>query len=127
MRLISLIVALGLVAIPASAYALPIKGWCVLWLRTDRGIDVRGDAWDIQPNVALRNADVRDVLLLNEGPGHAAEITGFEGEMLYDGYVVPRYVWIIENWLGKVRTRKIPWEDAKIRGVYRPHLYTPLT
>lgn len=84
---------------------------------------MRGNAWDIVPTHALQNVDVGDVLLTYEGPGHAAEVTGFEGEMLYQGYIAPQFIWVIENWNGVVRNRKIAWDSEIIRGVYRPQYY----
>lgn len=95
--------------------AVPIDGYCILWLRTDRGINIKGDAWKIVPNISSKDISVGDVVLLSGpgyGKGHGAEITAFEGG----------YIHIIENWKGKVRTRKIALDNPAIRGFY--HAYT---
>ena len=105
---------------PGFVFAAPISGYCVLWLRTDRGIEVRGNAWDIVPNVSRERMTEGDVILTTEGPGHAAEIIGFRGENRKDGYIAPESIQVIENWLGVVRVREIPWDATYIRGIYRP-------
>lgn len=95
---------------------------CVAWLRTERGINIRGDAWTIRPTHPLNMASEGDVLLTTEGPGHAAEIISFEGQILENGYIRPAYIRVLESNYTRCRvgTRLIPWNDPEIRGIYRP-------
>lgn len=105
---------------PSYAAAAPVACRCVQWLREVRGIEIKGDAWTI-PAESLKMADVGHVLLTTEGPGHAAEIIGFRGEVQESGYIHPEYIEVIEsNYTRcKVGTRLIPWNSPVIRGVYR--------
>ena len=119
--LVSFLVAVILA--PNLAWAAPIKGYCVLWLRTDRNINIRGNAWDIMPNIRQVNMDVGDVLLTTEGRGHAAEAIGFKGEVVRGSVITPATITVIENWQGRIRVRDIAWDDARIRGVYRQNDY----
>lgn len=117
-------IAAALVAVflfPSFSYAAN-ECRCVQWLRTERGIDIRGDAWTIKPTHSLEMAVEGDVLLTREGPGHAAEIVGFEGIVAEDNYTRPEYIWLIEANYSRCRvgTRKIRWDDPEIRGIYRP-------
>ena len=101
------------------SYALPTECYCVLWLRLERNIPVKGDAWTLKPTGSLETAIEGDVLLTTEGPGHAAEIIGFEG-LLRDGdFTTPAYVRVLEANYSKckVGTRLIPWDSPEIRGV----------
>lgn len=109
-------------------YALSVEYECIRWLREVRGINIRGDAWTIVPNLPLKNADIGQVLLFDYGgvgKDHGAEIVSFEGQMLYDGYIAPRYINVIEaNYEpGKVTQRRILWTDPRIKGVFTsyPH------
>ena len=108
--------------IPVDALAAN-ECFCILWLRTERNINIRGDAWTITPTHLLKNASVGDVLLTTEGPGHGAEIVGFEGQMELNGVVVPRWIHSIEaNYERcKVSTRRIEWTNPEIRGIYHPY------
>lgn len=95
---------------------------CVQWLRTERGINIRGDAWTITPTHPLKNASEGDVLLTTEGPGHAAEIIAFEGLVFEGAFSRPEYIWVIEsNYIRcKVGTRRIKWDSGEIRGIFKP-------
>ncbi len=118
---ISVFVAL-FVFIPSLASALDTRCFCVMWLRLERGIQIKGDAWTITPTHSLRMASEGDVLLTAEGPGHAAEIVGFEGEIDMGTYISPAYIRVLESNYSrcKVTFRLIPWNSPEIRGIYRP-------
>lgn len=107
---------------PSFSYAAPVACECVRYLREIRGIPIRGNAWAIEPTHSLEMAVEGDVLLTREGPGHAAEIVGFEGIVAEDNYTRPEYIWLIEANYSRCRvgTRKIRWDDPEIRGIYRP-------
>lgn len=111
--------------LPFYTLAAPVQCECIRWLRQVRGIDIKGNAWEIWPNTAPRNAEIGDVVLFDYGgvgKDHGAEITGFRGEMLLDGYVVPRYIDIIETNYKSCTPgiRTIEWTDIHIKGVFRP-------
>ncbi len=110
------------------AFAAPIKGYCVLWLRTDRGINIRGNAWDIQPTHHVSQAKIGDVVLFDYGgkdKDHAALILALEQEYDYGGIYGSQYALLTENWEGKVRVRKISLLAPEVKGIYRP-LSTPV-
>lgn len=89
---------------------------CVLYLKA-KGIDIHGNAWDIQPNVSTKFARVGDVVLLSYNIGHVALITNVAeptpGNILLT---------IDESNFHKCTpdTRIIALADLHVRGVYRP-------
>lgn len=120
------LVALFFLALPSVSFALPTYS-CVLYLREVRGIEVYGDAINLQPNLPSENLDVGDVLVLRYGKvGHVAEIIGYEGEqkLTVNGrtVLVPETLTILEaNFkAGQVTVRTLAWDDTHIKGVYRP-------
>ena len=115
----SLLIGLALL-MPTFSFALDARCFCVLWLREVRGIDIRGDAWTLKPSKPLKMATEGDVLLTTEGPGHAAEIIGFEGLIRVGDFTHPAFIRVIEaNYSRcKVGTRLIPWNSPEIKGIY---------
>jgi hypothetical protein len=107
--------------LPGFALAAPVTCECVRWLREERGIAIRGNAWTIKPTHSIKMATEGDVLLTTEGRGHAAEIVGFEGEVNMGTYIRPAYIKVLEaNYSRcKVGTRKIAWDSPEIRGIYK--------
>lgn len=82
---------------------------------------MRGDAWTLQGNTPLLNVDLNDVILI--GKDHAALVVGFEGTQEIGSITVPEYIVIHDtNYVAPCtpNTRKIAWNDSKIRGIYRP-------
>lgn len=91
----------------------PLLCRCVQWLRERRGINIRGDAWTIEGNVKLADAQIGDVILLDySGLAHAALITGWSGK----GAIVEE-----ANFKRCQRTvREVDLGSEHIRGIYRP-------
>lgn len=98
---------------PVRASRLSNTYYCVKWLREEMGVNIRGDAWTIQPNVFDGTLNTGDVLLLEYGNiSHASLVLGF-----VDGKPA-----IIEanKVRGKVTERIIDFRSETLRGVYRP-------
>lgn len=112
--LVTLLVALLL---PLWSFAAPVQCECVRYLREVLQVNVKGDAWTLRGNTDVRFARAGDVLLTDEGPGHAALITGFfeptEGDL---------WVKIAETNFKRCTpgVRTIRLLDPSVRGVYRP-------
>ena len=113
---------LGVLFLPFFTYALPNTCFCVLFLREEMGVNIRGDAVQQISNISKWNVDVGDVLLLQYGKvSHAALILGFEWE---EGRQTPKSFKIIEanKVRCKVTIRDIAWSDEHIRGIYNPQM-----
>lgn len=110
----------ALLLAPTVSFAAPIQCECVRYLREVLQVNVKGDAWTLRGNTDIRFARAGDVLLTDEGPGHAALITGFfeptEGDL---------WVKIAETNFKKCTPgiRTIRLLDPSVRGVYRPSSY----
>ena len=104
---------------PVEVFAAPLTCECVRWLREAQGVPIKGDAWTLTPTHSVKNADMGNVLLTTEGPGHAALIIGFEGQVAAGSYTHPAFIRVLEtNYTRcKVGTRLIAWNDPKIKGV----------
>jgi len=89
-------------------------------LREVQGVNIKGDAWTLRPNISRWNVDIGDVLLLKYGKvHHASLVIGFEWE---EGRQTPTHFWVVEANYDrcKVSSRKIEWEDPAIKGIYHP-------
>lgn len=121
---IATIISLLWLILPASVFALEPRCACVLWLRTQFGVQIYGDANRQVPNIPFNHMDKGDVLLMRFGNiAHAALIVGFEEEVEWRGMISPRYIWITDtNAVKKCTpsTRRIQIDDERITGVYRP-------
>lgn len=107
------------------ALAAPVQCECVRYLREVVGIDVRGDAWTIVPNVRRENLVEGDVLLFDyggKGKDHAAVIVSFEGEVDLGYATAPEFIYIFETNYKKCTPgyRKVRWDDPSIKGGLRP-------
>lgn len=120
--LATLLVGVALV-LPSVTNAAPVQCECVRYLREVMGVQIKGDAWTIRPNAETRFARAGDVLLTNEGPGHAALITGFFEPVEGD-------IWakVTETNFSRCKptTRMIRLSDKEVRGLYRPVIHNPL-
>ena len=105
---------------PFQALAAPLECYCVMWLREARGHSIKGDAWTLRPSKPITQATEGDILLTWEGPGHAAEIVGFEGLIKIGDFTHPAYIRVIESNFKKceVGVRLIPWDSPEIRGIF---------
>ena|SRR3990167_7865669 len=120
MKPLALLIGLILLTAPVQVFALPDTCFCVQYLREVHGVNIKGDAWTLKPNISRWNVDVGDVLLLQYGKvSHAALVIGFEWE---EGRQTPTYYWIVEaNWKRcQVTSRRIAWESSEVRGIYNP-------
>src|SRR3990167_1158472 len=120
MKLKAILLGLVFLVAPLQVFALPDSCYCVLWLRNQMGVNIKGDAVTLYPNISTWNVDVGDVLLLQYGRvSHAALVIGFEWE---EGRQTPTHYWIVEaNWKRcQVTSRKIEWESSEVRGIYSP-------
>jgi len=120
MKVVSTFIGLMFLAAPLQVFALPNTCECVRYLREVHGVNIKGDAWSLKPNLSRWNVDVGDVLLLQYGKvSHAALIIGFEWE---EGRQTPTHFWIVEGNYKRcqVTSRKIKWEDGHIRGIFSP-------
>lgn len=92
---------------------LGVTYYCVTYLREVRGLNVRGDAYTIQPNTPLRYARRGDIILLEYGDvSHASEIIGFiNGEPVVIEANFKR---------GQVTQRLLTLSKERVRGIYRP-------
>ena len=120
MRIVSILIGLILLVAPLQAYALPNTCECVRYIREVHGVNIKGNASTLSPNISMCNVDVGDVLLLRYGKvSHAALVIGFEWE---EGRQTPTHFWIVEGNYKRcqVTSRKVKWEDENIRGIYSP-------
>lgn len=94
-----------------------LECYCICWLRLHLGVNIKGDAKDIEGNVGLYEAHLGDVLLLHyqDGRAHGALITGYatKGWQIQHAY---------QDKTGKCGSHidYIYQGDPRIYGVYRP-------
>lgn len=124
-RLIATITVSALL-LPVSAFASPVTCYCVLYLREVLGINVKGNADQIQPNVPIQDVHVGDVVLLTYGSvGHAALVTSVQDEVsLYNQRKITGFT-IQESNFYHCQPSMRTIGMSNVRGIYRP-LYTPM-
>lgn len=96
-----------------------------MWLRESMGIQIKGDAWTIRPNIPKNSLTEGDVLLFNyggKGKDHAALILSFEGKQQIGNAYAPEFINVIEANYDRceVGTRKVRWDDPSIKGGFIP-------
>ena len=110
--------------LPVWAFALPIQCQCVMALRSYAGVNIKGDAATLVPNLPFKNLEIKDVILMRYGRVyHAAQIIGFSEDLgIFDGAIAPRRL-LIQEWNFepcKYTQRSIPLDDEHIIGILRP-------
>ena len=87
---------------------------CVVYLREERGIAIRGDAKDIEPNIPFSQAQVGDVLLVKykSGETHAGQIIKWSGKgaFIHSANLTPC----------EVTDEEVDFSRVKVIGAYRP-------
>jgi len=107
--------AIDLIVEELELTSIDVKCYCVTWLRQIIGVNIKGDADTIIPNVDRKDVWHGDIILFKYSNAyHAAQIK----EMRPDGYLVQE----ANKERCKVTERLILYEDSAIRGFYRDTL-----
>lgn len=124
--LATVLVAVALV-LPSLASAAPVQCECVRYLREIMGVQIKGDAWTIKPNIPSVELKEGDVLLFDYGgkdKDHAGVILSFILKHIGGGVYIRKSIVIAETNYHKCEegTRVVDWDDPAIKGGYRyPH------
>lgn len=116
------------VLIPIDVYASSDVCYCVLYLRQELGVDIRGNANTIKANIPVNQIKEGDVVLFSyEKVDHVALISDIIQATYPSRPEI--YITIEESNFHhcKKSTRTIPLNDPAIRGIYRPEISPLLT
>lgn len=100
--------------VPTAVYAESSQCYCVLWLRTVMGVDIRGDADTQSPDIQVRQVQKGDVALFNYGGTYHAAL-------VVDTMDGDRFRVVEANWKHcQVTDRVVSLYDGALRGFMRP-------
>lgn len=123
--LFALVTITSYVFIPIDVYAASDVCYCVLYLRQELGVDIRGNANTIRANISQAYIEPGDVVLFHyPGVDHVALITDVIQQVLPQRPGI--YITIQESNFHHCTpdSRTIPLDDPAIRGIFRAPLST---